>query len=100
MAACFHLVPRDLCHKSWQYSKTTKAVFIIANDEPEARRRVANTLCNGVMPPPGPRYSKIMYPPSPWEIHEATSCKADTSGLPRDGLHVVADDGEKWPIKY
>jgi hypothetical protein len=101
MASCFHLVPKDPAHGSWQHSITTKAVFIIANDEIEARRRVADSLYNTktVWPTRG-RYERIMPPPSPWSLVAVTSCQEDTSGACHHGDHVVADDGEKWPTKY
>lgn len=73
-----------------------------ANNEIEARTRVAKTLDNGVAADPdpnGPRYQKITPAPSPWEIKAVTSCEVYTSGT-CDGHHVVADDGKKWPIKY
>jgi hypothetical protein len=98
MVDCFRLTPRDLSHTSWKYSITTKTVFILAYDEKEARRRVANTLYNGVIPPNPPKYQKIMPPPSPWEIADATSCEKE--GGCSYGNHVVADDGEKWPTRF
>ncbi len=51
------------------------------------------------MPESSPRYQPIAQAPSPWEMDDVTSCNAYTSGT-CDGRNVVADDGEKWPVKY
>jgi hypothetical protein len=88
-------------HPNWEYSITRKAVFIFANDEPEARRRVANTLYNHeAVQPPLARYQKITYAISPWEVDDVTSCEVDTSSTTGYMNYVWADDDEKWPIKY
>lgn len=98
----FRLTPKDDTDPSWQYSKTRKSVFIFAEDEPEARRRVAKTLYdhNAPQPPPATRHQKITSAASPWELDHVTSCdvdKSNTNGYPN---HVWADDGEKWPTEY
>jgi hypothetical protein len=96
MPECFRLAPKDLSHMSWKYSKTIKAVQIIAYDEQEARRLVSEALYNGVPVEQGGRSQKIVMPPSPWVDKSITSCEIYRDG-PCDGLHIVADDGKKWP---
>ena len=100
MAACYHLVPKDLKHPSWRFSKTTKAVFIIASGQLDARLLVDNTLYNGRPPGRGRKYQKKETPVTPWMLDDVTSCEEHSSRSPRDGAHVVAEDGEKWCIKY
>jgi hypothetical protein len=88
-------------HASWEYSITKKTVFIIAHDEPEARRRVAKTLYNHEADqPPLARYQKITPAPAPWELCDVTSCEVDTSAKTGYANHVWTDDDEKWPTKY
>jgi hypothetical protein len=101
MTSCFHLTPKNLDHKSWEYSITTKSVYIFASAEIEARWLVANTLCNEAakIPLRTARYQKKMLPAIPWELDDVTSCEQDTSNRCLMN-YVVADDGEKWRIKY
>jgi hypothetical protein len=98
MPGCFRLAPKDLSHVSWQYSKTPRAVRIIAHDEQEARQLVADALRKDVMIEQSGRFEKIVIPPSPspWADHSVTSCEIYWGG-PCDELHIIADDGEKWP---
>ena len=97
MPECFRLAPKDLSHTSWKYSKTVRAVRIIAYDEQEARRLVSEALYNGVpAEQSGRRFQNIVAPPSPWVDEFVTSCEVYRDGS-CDGLNIVADDGKKWP---
>jgi hypothetical protein len=98
MPDAYCLAPKDANHDSWRFSLTRKAVYVIAYDEAEARRLVGDSLYRtDEVPKPG-KWEKTVYPDSPWRLPEVTSCERDTSGLPRDGIHIVAEDGEKWEI--
>lgn len=98
MPEAFRLAVKDASHESWRFSVTKKVVYIIAYSEEDARRLVGDSLYRtDELPTPG-KYQKQIYPPSPWYLHDVTSCDRDTSGAPRDGIHIVAEDGEKWPI--
>ena len=101
MTTCFHLVPKNLQHASWEYSITRKPVYIFAGQESEARWLVANTLANEAAKihlPTLPFQKKIL-PPSPWELDDVTSCEHDPSNRCRMN-YVITDDDDKWPIKY
>ena len=103
MTTCFHLTPKNPQHESWQYSITRKSVSIVASAEIEARRRVANTLANeaaNISLPPTGRYQKIIWPVTPWELDDVTSCEECESTAWPHPNYVMADDGEKWPTKY
>jgi hypothetical protein len=99
MATCFHLIPTDLKHGSWQYSITKKAVFILANDETEARRLVAGTLVTSglVAEDNTKRFPKLVMPVTPWDLPEATSCIVAPDAC-SFANYIVAEDGEKWQI--
>src|SRR5712691_5067552 len=100
MSSWFHLAPTDPKHDSWRFSLTKKDVFIIANDANQARNVVANSLQDHSEPtPPGGRYEKIPFPPSPRLLPDVTSCDEDT-GFAGPANFVVSSDGEKWPAKY
>ncbi len=67
----------------------------------EARRRVANTLANEAanIALPTARYQKILWPLTPWELDDVTSCEECASKAWPHPNYVVADDGEQWPTK-
>jgi hypothetical protein len=98
MPDAYRLAPKDATHDSWRFSLTTKAVYVVAYDEADARRLVADSLYRTDELPTMGKWEPQFYPPSPWHLPEVTDCESDTSGLPRDGIHIVAEDGEKWPI--
>jgi hypothetical protein len=100
MPGWFHLTPKDPKHDSWRFSLTRKDVFIIANDENQARNVVADSLEDFAEPlPPARRYEKIMRRPSPWLFPDVTSCEEDAD-FTGPGNFVISSDGEKWPAKY
>ncbi len=64
----------------------------------DIQKRLANEAANVALPTG--RFQKIMMPLTPWELDDVTSCDEDApNGWPHPN-YVVADDGEKWPIKY
>jgi hypothetical protein len=60
----------------------------------EARRRVANTLANEAanIALPTARYQKILWPLTPWELDDMTSCEECASKAWPHPNYVVADD--------
>ena len=98
MPEAFRLTVKDASHESWRFSVTKNTVYVIAYSEEDARRMVGDSLYRTDELPKPEKYQKQIYPASPWYVHDVTSCDRDTSGAPRDGIHVVAEDGEKWSI--
>jgi hypothetical protein len=64
---------------------------------------VANTLANeaaNISLPPTGRYQEIMWPVTPWERDDVTSCEECESTAWTHPNYVMAKDGEKLLTKY
>jgi len=99
MAMIYRLTPIDPKHESWRRSSVTgEYVRLWALDCTDARIKAARATDNGFAEfRQSPRFAKIEYQKSPWELPEVTSCEEDP------GEHAPANDiltqtGARIPI--
>src|SRR5271166_4133367 len=94
----FCLKPIDAGHGSWDRSSVKSQIAwvrLLANDRTDARTKCAKATLVHIGQTPGPRYTTITFPKSPWELPDVTSCEPDRSGCSLPADHILTADGRR-----